>query len=85
MLFIANIKREYFKLSLPNVQVKMKLRINENRAGNKQFVLTGYRFNRTFKGVFLIDWTEKMLVYLDHEVEDEFEYNKQNADGSDNV
>lgn len=88
MLFIANIKREYFKLSLHNEQVKLKLRINQNLLNKKQFVFTGHK--KAFKGISqgISNDDEKIskdFVFLDQVVDDEFEYNRLNADGTDNI
>jgi hypothetical protein len=82
VLYIANLKREYFKLSLYNETVKVKLTLQEREINGKplfQRILTGHR--KAFKGIaqsIKNDETQmfKQFVYLDHIIEDELIYDK---------
>jgi hypothetical protein len=82
VLYIANFKREYFKLSLYNEQVKVKLTLaerTENGTTKRSRILTGHR--KSFKGIaqsIKNDETQifKQFVYLDHLIDDEFIYDQ---------
>jgi hypothetical protein len=79
-----NIKREYFKLSLFNEQVKVQLQLVEkNKLLSRKLI--GHR--KAFKGITQSIRNDKasiykQFVYLEHVIEDEFEYIIWKEDGS---
>jgi hypothetical protein len=79
-----NIKREYFKLSLFNEQVKVQLQLGEkNKLLSRKLI--GHR--KAFKGITQSIRNDKasiykQFVYLEHVIEDEFEYIIWKEDGS---
>ena len=62
VLYIANIKREYFKLSLFNEEVKVQLKLEELAVNKKKRrILTGHK--KAFKGITQSIRSDKASIY----------------------